>query len=54
MPRKQKHPEHKVEAECLMNELLDEVVAAWTAEIEPEIKTVAEETELTRQRFASS
>ena len=46
MPRKQKHPEHKAEAERLMNELLDEVVAAWTTEEEPEIKTVAEETEL--------
>lgn len=46
MPRKQKHPEHRAEAERLMNELLDEVVAAWTTEEEPEIKTVAEETEL--------
>ena len=46
MARKQKHPEHNAEAERLMNELLDEVVEIWTTEDEPEIKTVAEETEL--------
>ena len=46
MGRKQKHPEHKEKAAALMNELLDEVVAAWTAEKEPELKAIAEEIEL--------
>ena len=46
MGRKQKHPEHKEKAAALMNELLDEIVAAWTAEKEPELKTIAEEIEL--------
>ncbi|HQB98687.1 MAG TPA: hypothetical protein PKZ46_07105 [Candidatus Cloacimonadota bacterium] len=46
MGRKQKHPEHKEKAVALMNELLDEVVAAWTAEKDPELKTIAEEIEL--------
>lgn len=46
MGRKQKHPEHKEKAVALMNELLDEVVAAWTAEKDPELKSIAEEIEL--------
>jgi hypothetical protein len=46
MGRKQKHPEHKEKAATLMNELLDEVVEAWTAEKEPELKAIAEEIEL--------
>ena len=46
MGRKQKHPEHKEKAVALMNELLDEVLAAWTAEKDPELKTIAEEIEL--------
>jgi hypothetical protein len=40
MGRKQKHPEHKEKAEALMNELLDGVVALWTAEDEPELKAI--------------
>ena len=43
MGRKQKHPEHKEKATALMNELLDEVVAVWTAEKDPELKAIAEE-----------
>lgn len=46
MGRKQKHPEHAAESQRLMNELMDEVVALWTAEDEPELKTVAEEVEI--------
>ena len=46
MGRKQKHPEHKEKAAALMNELLDEIVAVWTAEKEPELKAIAEEIEL--------
>jgi len=46
MGRKQKHPEHKERAEALLNELLDEVVALWTAEDEPELKAIAEAIEL--------
>ena len=46
MGRKQKHPEHKERAEALMNELLDGVVALWTAEENPELKAIAEEIEL--------
>jgi len=46
MGRKQKHPEHATESQRLMNELMDEVVALWTAEDEPELKTVAEEVEI--------
>ena len=46
MGRKQKHPEHVQRAQELMNELLDEVVALWTAEDEPELKAIAEAIEL--------
>lgn len=46
MGRKQKHPEHKERAETLMSALLDEVVALWTSEEEPELKAIAEEIEL--------
>lgn len=46
MGRKQKHPEHKEKATALINELLDEVVAAWIVEKNPELKTIAEEIEL--------
>lgn len=46
MGRKQKHPEHAAELQRLMNALLDEVVALWTSEKEPELKTIAEEIEL--------
>lgn len=46
MARKQKHPEHKAEAERLMNELLNLIVQIWTSEKDPELKVVAEVTEL--------
>jgi hypothetical protein len=46
MGRKQKHPEHAAESQRLMNSLLDEVVALWTSEEEPELKAVAEEISL--------
>ncbi len=46
MGRKAKHPDHKEKAAALMNELLDEVIAAWTAEKDPELKAIAEEIEL--------
>lgn len=46
MGRKQKHPEHAAESQRLMNALLDEVVALWTAEDEPELKAIAEAIEL--------
>jgi hypothetical protein len=46
MARKKKHPEHKAEAERLMKELLDLIVQIWTSEKDPELKVVAEETEL--------
>lgn len=46
MARKKKYPEHEAEAERLMNELLDLIVLVWTTEEEPELKTVAAETEL--------
>ena len=46
MARKRKYPEHEAEAERLMNELLDLIVLIWTAEEEPELKMLAEETGL--------
>lgn len=46
MARKKKYPEHEAEVERLMNELLDLIVLVWIGEEEPELKTVAEETEL--------
>lgn len=46
MPRKPKHPDHKAEAERLMNELLDLIIQIWTTEPQPELKTVSDETEL--------
>jgi hypothetical protein len=46
MGRKQKHPEHTAEAQRLMNALLDEVVELWESEEEPELKTIAEEVEI--------
>ena len=46
MGRKQKHPEHAAEAQRLMNALLDEVVGLWESEEEPELKTIAEEVEI--------
>lgn len=46
MGRKQKHPEYAAESQRLMNELLDMTVQVWTSEKKPEIKTIAEEIEL--------
>lgn len=46
MGRKPKHPEHKRQAEELMNELLDGVVAIWISEKEPQLNTVSEELEM--------
>ena len=43
MGRKQKHPEHAAESQRLMNSLLDEVVALWESEKEPELKAMTEE-----------
>jgi hypothetical protein len=42
MGRKQKHPEHAAESQRLMNSLLDGVVALWTGQESPELKTIAE------------
>lgn len=46
MPRKQKHPEHTQRAQQLMNELLDMTVQMWTNEKDPELKSIAEEINL--------
>lgn len=46
MGRKPKHPEHKQQAEKLMNELLDGVVDIWTEMEDPQLQTVAEELEM--------
>lgn len=46
MARQKKYPEHEAEAERLMNELLDLIILLWTGEEEPELKTVAAETDL--------
>ena len=44
MGRKKKHPEHNPEQ--LMNELLDNLIQVWTGEIEPELKAVSAELEM--------
>ena len=46
MGRKQKHPEHAAESQHLMNSLLNEVVNLWTEQESPELKTIAEEVEI--------
>ena len=46
MGRKQKHPEHAVKSQRLMNALLDEVVNLWTEQESPELKAIAEEIEI--------
>jgi hypothetical protein len=51
MGRKQKHPEHAAESQRLMNSLLDEVVALWTSEEEPELKAIAEEVEISPSKL---
>ena len=51
MGRKQKHPNHAAVAQRLMNELLNEVVDMWTSEKEPQLKTVAEEVEISPSKL---
>lgn len=46
MGRRQKHPEHATESQRLMNSLLDEVVTLWTGQESPELKSIAEEVEI--------
>lgn len=46
MGRKPKHPEHKQQAEKLMNELLDGVVEIWTGMKDPQLNKVSEELEM--------
>ena len=46
MGRKQKHPEHAAKSQRLMNALLDEVVNLWSEQESPELKTIAEEVEI--------
>ena len=46
MARKAKHPNHKQQAQALMNELLDGLVSIWTSEKEPELKAVSAELEM--------
>lgn len=46
MGRKAKYPEHKQQAQALMNELLDGLVSIWTSEEQPELKAVSAELEL--------
>ncbi len=46
MPRPPKHPDHKEQAEKLMNDLLDSLVSLWTSEEDPQLNTVSEELEM--------
>ena len=46
MSRPPKHPEHKEQAEKLMNNLLDSLVSLWTSEKEPQLQSIAEELEM--------
>ena len=46
MGRQKKYPDHEERSRVLMNELLDELVLLWTKEENPELKTVAEELEM--------
>ena len=48
MGRNKKHSTHVVDAERLMNSLLDELVALWKSEEEPELKSISEELESKR------
>lgn len=50
MGRKPKHPEHKQQADKLMNELLDELVEIWREMKEPQLNTVAEELEMSASK----
>lgn len=51
MGRKQKYPNHTVDAERLMNSLLDELVSLWTEQENPELKEIAEEIELSSAKI---
>ena len=46
MPRPPKHPDHKEQAEELMNTLLDNLVQLWTSEKDPQLQSIAEELEM--------
>ena len=46
MGRKPKHPDHKEQAEKLMNNLLDSLVSLWTSEKNPQLNKVSEELEM--------
>ena len=46
MGRKPKHPDHKEQAEKLMNDLLNSLVSLWTSEEDPQLNTVSEELEM--------
>ena len=46
MPRPPKHPEHKEQAEKLMNTLLNNLVQLWASEKEPQLQSIAEELEM--------
>lgn len=46
MGRKPKYPDHKQQADKLMNELLDGAVEIWTSEKEPQLNRISEELEM--------
>lgn len=46
MSRPPKHPEHKEQAEKLMNDLLDSLVSLWKSEKDPQLQSIAEELEM--------
>ena len=46
MPRPPKHPEHKEQAEKLMNTLLNNLVQLWASDKEPQLQSIAEELEM--------
>lgn len=46
MARPPKHPDHKEQAEKLMNDLLDSLVSLWTGEEDPQLQSIAEELEM--------
>lgn len=46
MGRKPKHPDHKEQADKLMNEMLESLVSLWTSEEDPQLNTVSEELEM--------
>ena len=46
MPRPPKHPDHKEQADKLMNNLLDSLVALWTSVEDPQLNTVSDDLEM--------